>query len=136
MDEGILQLVLIIVLGLLVLGAFYVGRALGKRYMFEVMQHVVEEEKKKSVEKSRSVLKGQFSEQLSPFEKDFPGKPSEARFMGAPIDFVVFKGLDENNVEEIILIDVKTGNSRLSQSQKSIQKAVENNKVSFKVYRM
>lgn len=120
----------------MVILSFFAGKALGKRYMFEVMQHVMEKEKKDAIEKSRSVLKGQFSEHLSPFEKDFPADPSECRFLGAPVDFIAFKGLNQKEVEEIIFVEVKSGNSQLSKSERSIKKAVENKRVSFKEYRI
>jgi predicted Holliday junction resolvase-like endonuclease len=127
---------IIFLLLVLIIFSFYAGRALGKRYMFELMQTVIDNEKKKAVEKSRSVLKGQFSEQLSPFNKDFPVKASEARFLGAPIDFIAFKGLDEKKVEEIVLIEVKSGKSKLNEVEKSIKEAVKNKKIRFEEYRV
>jgi predicted Holliday junction resolvase-like endonuclease len=129
---------LVIVVGLfvMVIVAYYAGQAIGKRYMFEIMQQVVDEERKKAVKKSRSVLKGQFSEQMSPFNKDFPAKSSECRFLGAPIDFVSFRGLDEKNVEEVVFIEVKTGKSNLNQTEKSIKQAILNKKVRFEEYRI
>lgn len=129
---------LIIIIGLLVLCvlAFIAGKAIGKRYMFEVMQTVVEQERKKAVEKSRSILKGQFSEQLSPFGVDFPVKPSEARFLGAPIDFIAFKGLDEKNVTEVVFIEVKSGKAQLNQTEKSIKEAIMKKQVRFETYRL
>ena len=102
-------IILILALFVMVIIAFFLGKSLGKRYMFEVMSSIMEKEKKSAVEKSRSVLKGQFSEQLSPFSADFPIKASEARFLGAPIDFIGFRGLDEKNVTEVVFIEVKTG---------------------------
>lgn len=129
-------IILIVILGITVILSFITGKALGKRYMFEIMQNVVEDEKKKAVEKSRSVLKGQFSEQLSPFTTDFPGRPSEARFLGSPIDFIIFKGLDDCEVEEVILLDVKTGNAKLNKTQKSIKKAIDEKKIRFEEYKI
>ena len=131
-----LIIILIIVLGIMVILSYIAGKALGKRYMFEIMQDVVEDEKKKAVDRSRSVMKGQFSEQLSPFGPDFPGKPSEARFMGAPIDFIIYKGLDEQEVEELIFVDVKSGNAQLNKTQRSIKKAIENKNVRFETYKI
>ena len=100
------------------------------------MQQVIKKERKDAIEKSRSILKGQFSEQLSPFNSDFPVKPSEARFLGAPIDFIAFKGLDEKNVQEIIFIEVKTGKANLNQTEKSIKNAIINKKIKFETYRI
>ncbi len=129
-------LIIILSLIILIFISFYAGRAIGKRIMFEVMQQVIEKERKDAINKSRAVLKGQFSEQLSPFNDDFPVKPSEARFLGAPIDFVAFKGLDEKNVEEIVFIEVKTGNSKLNGTEKTIKEAIQNKKVRFEEYRI
>ena len=129
---------ILIITGLIILVflAFYAGKALGKRFMFEVMSDVLEKEKKAAIERSRSVLKGQFSEQLSPFEDDFPVKPSEARFLGAPLDFIAFKGLDEKNVEEIVFIEVKSGKAQLNKTERSIRDCVKNKKVRFEEYRL
>lgn len=129
---------IVIILGLfvMIILAFYAGKALGKRIMFEVMEKVIEKERKDAVSKSRAVLKGQFSEHLSPFDKDFPVKPSEARFLGAPVDFIAFTGLDERDVEEIVFIEVKSGNSRLNPTEKSIKEAIKNKKVRFEEYRV
>ena len=116
--------------------AFLAGKALGKRLMFDVMQSIIEKEKKEAIEKSRHILKGQFNEHLSPFMKDFPVKASECRFLGAPIDFICFKGLDEKNVEEIIFVEVKSGKSNLNKTEKSIKDVITNKKISFEEYRI
>lgn len=131
-----LIIILILCFAVLVFLAFFAGKALGKRYMFDVMQHVVEEEKKKAIEKSRHVLKGQFNEHLSPFMDNFPVKASECRFLGAPIDFICFSGLDEKNVEEVVFIEVKSGKAQMNQTERSIKKAIENKNVRFETYRI
>ena len=115
---------------------FILGKALGKRMMFEIMQDVIEKERKDAIAKSRHVLKGQFNEQLSPFGNDFPVKPSECRFLGSPLDFICFKGLDNQNVEEIVFIEVKSGKSQLNKTERSIREAIKEKKVSFITYRM
>lgn len=130
--------IIFIVFGLLimVIFAFYAGKALGKRIMFDVMQSVIEKERKVAVEKSRSVLKGQFNEHLSPFGEDFPGKPSECRFLGAPIDFICFRGLDEKEVKEVVFIEVKSGKSQLNKTERTIRDAIKSKKVRFEEYRI
>ncbi len=134
--EDISIVILIIAFTILVFLAFLSGRALGRRHMFEIMQVVVEKEKKAAVEKSRHVLKGQFNEHLSPFMEDFPVRASECRFLGAPIDFICFNGLDEKNVTEITFIEVKSGKSSLNKTEKSIKEAILNKKVKFVEYRI
>ena len=50
-----------------------------------------------------------FSEQVAPFFANFRKdlKASEARFIGKPIDFLVFKGMDEQNISEVVFVEVK-----------------------------
>ena len=54
--------------------------------------------------------------------------PREARFIGTPIDYVVFNGLDEGECE-IVLIEVKTGRSQLSPRERRVRQAVEASRV-------
>ena len=69
------------------------------------------EAKKAAVRRSRSVLGGMFAEQLAPYLPNFPFSPTEAKFIGAPIDFLVFKGMDEQRIEEVIFVEVNQNDS-------------------------
>src|SRR5438094_10137959 len=46
---------------------------------------------------SRSTLKGQIAEQMAPMLAGFPYQPADARFLGDPIDYVVFDGYSNCN---------------------------------------
>ena len=89
-----------------------------------------------AIAKSRAVLAGQFSEQLAPFLPDFPFSPSEARFVGKPVDFIVFRGLDSKEPEEIVFVEVKSGKSKLSDVEKKLKDVVDKKKVSWQEYRV
>ena len=86
--------------------------------------------------KSRSVLRGLFSEQLAPYLPDFPYSPTEVRFIGKPVDFIVFEGMDEKKINSVKFVEVKTGSSQLSQQEKELKNAIEARKVSFEEYRI
>ena len=77
-----------------------------------------------------------FSEQLAPFLPSFDFKPTECRFLGKPVDFIVFKGLDDKKVNEVVFVEVKSGKSKLSFVEKSLKEAIKNKKVSWKEYRV
>lgn len=67
--------------------------------------------------RSRNVVSGKVQEHLVPFFPEFLGmfNPRDARFLGSPIDFVVFTGLDEGEeCREVVLVEVKTGKSPLT----------------------
>ena len=91
-----------------------------------------------SKKKSRSILGGLFSEQVAPFLDIFPVdlKASEARFIGKPVDFIVFKGLDEQNITEVVFVEVKSGKSQLTTNERSLEKAIKEKHVDFKIIRI
>ena len=128
----------VIVIALIVMAvlSFFAGKALGKRYMFEIMRNVMEKEKKDAIKKSRSVLNGQISEQIAPLLPDFPADPSECRFIGKPIDFIAFRGLNNKEISEVIFIEVKTGKSQMNQTERSLKDAIKNKRVRFEEFRI
>ena len=53
-----------------------------------------------------------FAEQLAPYLPNFPFSSTEAKFIGAPIDFLVFRGMDAQDIEEVIFVEMKSGLAR------------------------
>lgn len=92
--------------------------------------------RKDAVKRSRSVINGQMVEQVAPFLPDFPCNPADARFVGKPVDFIAFKGLSDGEVEEVQLIEVKTGQSNLNERERQIKKAVKEGRVKYIEYRL
>jgi len=92
--------------------------------------------RKDAIERSRAVLSGQISEQIAPWLPDFPVNPSDARFIGKPVDFVAFCGADEGVVREIVFIEVKTGRSALSPVERSVREAITQGQVRWVEYRL
>jgi predicted Holliday junction resolvase-like endonuclease len=54
---------------------------------------------------------------------------TEAKFIGAPIDFLVFKGMDAQHIEEVIFVEVKSGSARLNHNEHSLKEAIDNKRV-------
>ena len=77
-----------------------------------------------------------FAEQLAPYLPNFPFSPTEAKFIGAPIDFLVFKGMDAQHIEEVIFVEVKSGSARLNQNEHSLRDAIINKRVRWQEYRV
>ena len=86
--------------------------------------------------KSRAVLGEQFSEQLAPFLPDFKYLPTECRFVGKPIDLIVFKGMDNKDINEVVFVEVKSGDAKLSQHEKKLKEVIEQKKVRWEEYRI
>lgn len=74
---------------------------------------------------SQSVKYGKLTEQFIPFTEDFPFDPANFRFIGAPIDGIVFGD------ESIFFCEFKTASSVLSPKQKRIKRLVEEKKVKW-----
>ena len=86
---------------------------------------------------SRAVLRGQLAEQVAPLLGEFTYDPADARFLGHPIDYVVFDGLsDESDELELVFVEIKSGNARLSRREAAIRDAVRDGRVRFEVLRL
>lgn len=92
--------------------------------------------RKDAIMKSRAVLGGHFTENLAPYFPDFPFLPTECRFVGKPIDFIVFKGMDEKTISEVVFVEVKSGNAKLSPQEKNLKEAIDKKRVRFEEYRI
>ncbi|HLC63192.1 MAG TPA: Holliday junction resolvase-like protein, partial [Candidatus Nanoarchaeia archaeon] len=99
-------------------------------------QDQIQEQRKDAIQKSRAVIGGQFSEQLAPYLPNFQYLPTECKFIGKPIDFIVFKGMDEKNIQEVIFVEVKSGNSKLNQHEKNLKETIDNKRVTWVEYRV
>ena len=81
---------------------------------------------------SRAVSKGHMLESVCPYLPGFKYHPRDARFLGDPIDFVAFDGLfSSRKVRELTILEVKSGSSKMSETETSIKRAVEKGRVSF-----
>jgi len=128
-------LTLIIILVALII-AFFFGQKIGAYRKHKEWEEALPDYRKDAIMKSRAVLGGQFSEQLSPYLPNFDFLPTECRFIGKPIDFIVFKGMDEKKIDEIVFVEVKSGNAKLNQHEKNIKETIEKGKVRWVEYRV
>lgn len=76
---------------------------------------------------------GKIIEKVLPTYKNFNMIATDCRFLGEPIDMVVFDGLSENKINNITFLDVKTGNAALNKHQRLVRDAIEDEQVEFKV---
>ncbi|MCQ8893403.1 MAG: Holliday junction resolvase [Methanolinea sp.] len=89
-----------------------------------------------AIEKSEAVVRGKVTEHLLPFFPDFPYNPRDARFLGSPVDFIVFSGMSSGDLHEIVFIEVKSGrNASLSSRERMVRDCVDAGRVRYTVYR-
>ncbi len=61
---------------------------------------------------------------MVPFFPGFKYDPTEVRFIGSPIDMVVFPGLASGDPQEIVILEIKTNKSQLTPAQKKIKQLI------------
>ncbi|WML68072.1 MAG: hypothetical protein METHP_01649 [Methanoregula sp. SKADARSKE-2] len=144
------EIVIVAVIALLsgfVLGFSYVKgqiTAIEERYQAELERWKLEaagEIRKDSVNRSRSTLKGKIAEQMAPVLPEFSFNPADARFIGSPVDYIIFDGLtdvadDRSGSIRIVFMDVKKGCSNLSRVQRLIRSAVKEKAVAWETLRL
>lgn len=97
---------------------------------------VQEEERIRKDAANRSVrnVLGKVTEHLIPFSEAMKNfNPKDIRFIGSPIDLIVFDGAEELKKDQVTItfIEVKTGSSALSKRQQVIKDAVINKRVNW-----
>jgi len=127
-EEQLIASIIALVIGF-VPGYLYIRSritAIEERYRADIERWKVEtagQIRKDSVNCSRSTLKGKIAELMAPVLPEFTFHPSDARFIGSPVDYIIFDGLTEVADEKtqsirIVFMDVKKGTSNRSRVQR------------------
>ena len=101
-----------------------VGLAVAFVYVLIWQAKYTRQIRRDSVDRSRATISGQVHEQLLPYLPDFPFNPKDVRFMGAPVDLIVFDGLSAGKLERIVFVEVKTGASTLTTRERQVRDMV------------
>jgi predicted Holliday junction resolvase-like endonuclease len=131
---GLLVLAGVVIAVLLVRGAVYRARH----------PHTAEDladARRDSLTRSRHVTIGKAQEHLAPLFPEFLEQfnPSDARFLGSPLDFVVFDGLCEDEdaeVRQVVFVEVKTGEASLTKRERRVRDAILAGRVTYKSLRL
>jgi predicted Holliday junction resolvase-like endonuclease len=89
-----------------------------------------------AVNRSQAVTVGKVTEHIAPYLPDFGYNPKDARFIGSPVDFVVFDGLSAEAVVQVVFIEVKSGASALSSRERQVRDAVKSGRVRWEELRV
>ena len=141
MDTGLIITIIVAAAILAILLAYYIIKWRFENrfhHWLEVERQVLEQERegirRAAVTQSRAVLGGKFVEQLAPYMPEFRYDPTEARFIGSPIDLVIFPGLATGDPREIVIMEIKTGrNCQLTPQEKKIRQLIEDGMVRWEL---
>ena len=145
-EDLLIPVIISLVVGF-TLGFFYVKAqitAIEEKCRAELAAWKIEaagEIRKDSNNRSRSTLKGKIAEQMAPVLPEFLYNPADARFIGSPVDYIIFDGLtdvadDKKTDLRIIFMDVKKGKGVLTRTQRLIKQAVEEKAVGWQTMRI
>jgi predicted Holliday junction resolvase-like endonuclease len=84
-----------------------------------------------AVQRSQAVTAGKVHEQLIPYLPAFPYNPKDVRFLGGPVDLVVFDGLSEGRLRRVVFLEVKTGGSCLTNRERSVRDVIQAREVEW-----
>jgi len=87
--------------------------------------------RKDAVQRSHAVTVGKVTEHIVPYLPGFDFDPRDIRFLGSPIDFIVFDGLSSGHVRRVVFVEVKTATSRLSGRERTVRVAVQARQVDW-----
>ncbi len=135
MDWSFLEgLIIGIVVALLIflLAAWLLIKRIAARMFGSWMAKKLTSEVAKSLQIQRPVIKGKISEQIFPLLYEKAGNLADFRFIGNPVDYVVFDGLSEPAAKITIkFMEVKTGSSKINQSEWRVKEAIQDGRVSW-----
>jgi predicted Holliday junction resolvase-like endonuclease len=96
----------------------------------------VRADRRQSNARSRSSLVAKIAEHISPLLDGFPYNFKEVRHIGELFDFLIFVGLEEGHVDEIVFLEIKTrkGGRVSNQREKMIRDAISCGRVRYEVW--
>ena len=89
-----------------------------------------------AVQRSLAVTVGKVHEQLVPYLPEFGFNPKDVRFLGSPVDLVVFDGLAAGAVRRVVFVEVKTGGAPLTARERQVRDVIEAREVAWAELRL
>jgi len=133
----VLEFIIILILVLIVSIVYLLIKNLQWKFKFEqrIKEWTEQEERRireDAITRSARTLSGKTLERFVPFLDKFPYNPHDVRWLGDPIDLVIFDGYSSNgNPEQVVFCEVKSGESKLSKIQNKIKELIEHKKVKW-----
>jgi len=96
----------------------------------------LKKQRKSAVSRSRSVVLWQVSEQIAPLLPKFPYSYKDLMFLGKWVDYMVFDGLSEWHMDEVVFLEIKTGRSGLNKNERLIKSCIDAWRVRYELLRL
>lgn len=90
---------------------------------------------KLTAQRSRVALVAKIAEHMAPLLSGFPYNFKEVRHVGEVFDFLVYKGLENGEIEEVIFLEIKSGTGgRRNPRERALKQAVDAGRVRYEVF--
>ena len=89
-----------------------------------------------AIKGSQAAVSGRVFERVAPYLPGFAFNPRDVRFIGDPVDFVVFDGLAEGNLRRVVFVEVKTGAGDLNSNERRVKSSIVERRVEWQMYRV
>ncbi len=142
--ESVIYIIVGIIVGFFVASYFWKQKNQADREQFiRENDKKIKKAREESVQMSRNTLRGKVAEQMAPMLSGFDYLPSDSKFVGDPIDYIVFDGYSEFRDDgvgedeiEVVILDIKSGRASLTKGQRQIAQAVTDGRVRFETVRI
>ena len=124
------SLVLVLILGIAI------GLLVALLYIQQWKARYTQVIRQDAVQRSQAVTTGKVHEQLVPYLPEFGFNPKDARFLGSPVDLLVFDGLDDGELRRVVFIEIKTGGSGLTGRERQVRDVVRARQVAWEELRI
>jgi predicted Holliday junction resolvase-like endonuclease len=61
---------------------------------------------------------------------------NHCHWVGQPIDYLVFDGLDAGELRRIVLLEIKTGGAQMNARERQVRNAVQHARVEYDIFRL
>ncbi len=124
------SLVLVLILGIAI------GLLVALLYIQQWKARYTQVIRQDAVQRSQAVTSGKVHEQLVPYLPEFGFNPKDARFLGSPVDLLVFDGLDDGELRRVVFVEIKTGDSALTGRERQVRDVVRASQVVWEEIRI
>jgi predicted Holliday junction resolvase-like endonuclease len=89
-----------------------------------------------AIKGSQAAVTGRVLERVAPYLPGFDYNPRDIRFIGDPVDFVVFDGLSEGHVRRVVFVEIKSGAGALNGNERKVRRAIQEQDVEWVLFRI
>lgn len=120
----------------LAIGFAWLGLFFGFLFAKIFFYQDIKGQRKDAVKKSKNVTLWYVHEKLAPILPNFPYNYKDLTFLGKWVDYVVFDGLSEGTLRQIVFLEIKSWKSRLNKNEQQIKSIVWARRVKHETMRI